>query len=81
METRDKLIHAATAYDIRASKRRGYNHYALGQYFMAVDNVMEDYAKHGDIRRALVSNLNGRLLDACLKAVGQPTSTIQEQRY
>jgi hypothetical protein len=34
----DKLAHALTAYDIKQSKRKGYNVYALAQYLGRVND-------------------------------------------
>jgi hypothetical protein len=76
-----KLAHAVTEYDRKQFGKRGYNPYALGQYLQAVANVDEDLAAGMDLRKAIVSNFNGRLLDRCLKAVGLETSTIEEQRF
>jgi hypothetical protein len=39
---KDALIHAASQYDMREMKKRGYNHYALAQYFSRIDDVLED---------------------------------------
>ena len=75
-----KLSHAVTEYDRKQQGKRGYNVYALSHYLGAVNDV-EDAVKSGkSLRSALVSNFNGRLLDACLKAVGELTSTSLEQR-
>lgn len=75
--TKQKLIHAVTAYDRKQEGRRGYNRYALAQY---LDRV-EDASKHGGtLRQALVANFNDRLLDVCLKAVGEPKATYEELR-
>ena len=75
-----KLSHAVTEYDRRQQGKRGYNVYALAQYLGAVNKV-EDAVKSGkSLRAALVANFNGRLLDVCLKAVGEAASTSLEQR-
>lgn len=77
---RNALLHAVTQYDIKQSRKKYYNVYALAQYLMAVDRARDAMADDGlDLRAALVSCFNGRLLDVCLKAVGLPTSTRQEQ--
>lgn len=75
-----RLAHAVTDYDRKQYGKRGYNPYALPQYLAAVASVDEELAKGVDLRKAIVSNFNGRLLDRCLKAVGLETSTVQEQR-
>ncbi len=75
-----KLASAVTQYDIKQSKRRGYNVYALSHYLGAVHEVEAELAKGADLRKALISNFNGRLLDVCLKACDLATSTREEQR-
>lgn len=77
---RTKLLHAVTEYDRKQSTKKGYNIYALAHYLMAVDRARDAMVDEGlDLRAALISCFNGRLLDVCLKAVGEPTSTRQEQ--
>jgi hypothetical protein len=66
---KDKLIHALTQYDIKQSTRRGYNHYALAQYFAAVDEAMELVAAGKPVDVALRAVFSDRVLDVCLKAV------------
>ena len=41
MTFHDRLISELTQMDQRASKRRGYNHYALAQYFEAAQGVTD----------------------------------------
>jgi hypothetical protein len=36
-----KLVHAVTNYDRKQSTKRGYNVYALPQYFAALDEVLK----------------------------------------
>lgn len=79
-DIRNKLLHAVTQYDMKESRKKYYNIYALAQYLMAVDRARDAMVDDGlDLRAALISCFNGRLLDVCLKAVGEPTSTRQEQ--
>jgi hypothetical protein len=80
MNTHDKLIAALTAYDRKQSTKRDYNHYALAQYFARVDDVHADIAAGASVRAALVAAFCGRLLDVCLKAVGESKSTDDDQR-
>jgi hypothetical protein len=81
LSTHDKLLHAVTEYDRRQSTRKGYNRWALPQYLGAInESIMPDIENGASLRQALVSHLNGRLLDVCLKAVGEPPSTREEQR-
>ncbi|MBU1621878.1 MAG: hypothetical protein KJ604_20675 [Gammaproteobacteria bacterium] len=75
-----KLSSALTAYDIRQSKRKGYNRYAIGHYLKALEQTERAIDQGEDIRSALVANYCGRLLDVTLKAVGLPLSTRDEQR-
>jgi hypothetical protein len=74
-----KLVHAVTEYDRKQSTRKHYNIYALAQYLQAIERVDSEIPAKG-LRAALTGNFNGRLLDVCLKAVGLPTSTVEEQR-
>lgn len=71
-QIRARLIHAVTEYDRRASGRRGYNPNALGIYMERVDEVVADIAKGATPRKALCAGFNDRLLDHCLKAIGEP---------
>lgn len=78
---RNRLLHAVTQYDIKQSTKKFYNHYALAQYLMAVDRARDAMLDNPNmtIRQALITAFNGRLLDVCFKAVGEPTSTKAEQ--
>lgn len=78
--TRDLLIHAVTAFDRRASTRKGHNPHALGIYFQRVDEVCADIANGADPRAAILAGFSGRVADACLKALGLPVSTLEEAR-
>lgn len=77
----------------RAKGKAGYhNIWALPQYIEAVNDALTYATPRGEIgpngepgrgmtlRAALCKAFNGRLLDACLKAVGEPISTRDEQR-
>jgi len=75
---KDTLIHAVTAYDRKQSTRRGYNPYALGQYFQRIDEVCLDIEAGAEPRAALMAGFNDRLLDVLLKAAGLPVSTRPE---
>lgn len=75
---KSQLIHAVTEYDRRASKRRGYNPYALGQYLARIDDVCADIARGASARKALCAGLSDRLLDHCLKAIGERPFTVNE---
>jgi hypothetical protein len=67
------LIHAVTEYDSRRVNRKDYNHYALAQYMIRVDECLEEYEFSGaDLGTVLKANFNDRLLDTLLKAVGLP---------
>lgn len=65
------LVHAVTAYDRRRAGRQGYNHYALGQYLIRLEEVERDIAAGASVRAALCAAFSDRLLDVCLKAVGE----------
>ena len=64
-----KLVHAATEYDRKQEGKRGYNIYALSQYFDAIDRAIADHESGKTIRQALVNNFCDRILDHLLKAV------------
>jgi|HubBroStandDraft_6_1064221.scaffolds.fasta_scaffold09475_5 hypothetical protein len=81
LSNHDKLVHAVTAYDRKRQGKRGYNIWALPQYLGAVERVETDIAKGIPLRQALVSHLSDRLLDACLKAVGESKATLNELHY
>ena len=76
-----RLTHAVTAYDIKQSRRKGYNGYALSLYLGACQECMRAIKTTGDIRSALTTSFCGRLLDVVLRAVGETPSTDAEQRY
>lgn len=73
------LVHAATAYDRRREGKPGHNVYALAQYLKRIDEVERDIAKGATVRRALIAAFSDRLLDAMLKAVGEPKHTRDEK--
>ena len=77
--TRDKLSHALIVYDTKQSTRRGYNRYAMAQYLAALDGAMTDVQAGTSIRAALVSHFCDRLLDALLRAIGEPIATETER--
>lgn len=80
MSIRDKLISALTQYDEKQSKRKFYNPHALGIYFERVDDVMADIERGATVRQALLAGFNDRLLDVCLKAVGEQPFTKEEMQ-
>ena len=71
-KTRAALIHAVIQYDAKQSTKRGYNHYALSQYFARVDDICADLENGADLRKAICAGFLGRLADVCLRAVGLP---------
>ena len=80
MDLHTKLVHAVTEYDRKQSTKRGYNIWALPQYLSRIDSIEVDIAAGSSVRDALVAAFSGRLLDACLKAMGESISTDKEQR-
>jgi hypothetical protein len=81
MTTHDILSHAVTEYDRKQSTKRGYNIYALPQYLGAINERVIPAIESGmSVREAIRKGFCGRLLDVCLKAVGEPKSTDAEQR-
>ncbi|MGB0108572.1 MAG: hypothetical protein WBP52_08725 [Terriglobales bacterium] len=79
IEMRFSLVNAVTEYDRKQSTRKHYNRYALAQYLAAVEDVTNAVNCGSTRRDALVSKLNGRLLDVCLKALNMDRSTREEQ--
>lgn len=77
--TRFKLVQAATTYDQKQAGKRGYNPYALGQYFQAIDNAAEMMTDDGiDLRSAIIRSFCGRLCDCLLRSVGCQIMTDSE---
>lgn len=77
-----RLVHAVTEYDRKQSTKKSYNRYALGMYLQAVQSVeswLGEDSRH-TLRQAIVRYFNGRLMDACLAAIGEPKGTLQEHR-
>ena len=66
---KSKLIHAATQYDIRQSKKQNYNHYALAQYFAAIDQVMSEVKGGINIIASIEDNFNKPLSTILIKAL------------
>jgi hypothetical protein len=79
-QTRAKLLHTLVAYDKRQAKKPSYNRYALSHYMNGLDYVMQCIDAGHTPRAALTDTFTGRLLDLCLKAVGETPSTDAEQR-
>lgn len=78
MEIKFKLMQALTAYDRRQSKTKHWNPNALGIYFQRVNEVCADIAAGAKVRDAILAGFNDRVLDVCLRAVGQPEATRAE---
>jgi len=68
--TRQTLVHAATRYDEKQSKRPGHNPYALGQYLARIDEVCADIAAGAAEADAISAAFTGTLRNALLKACG-----------
>jgi hypothetical protein len=68
--TRQKLVHAATRYDEKQMKRRGYNPYALGQYLMRIDDICADIEAGASESDAICAGFTGTLRNTLLKACG-----------
>lgn len=65
---RNLIINAITDYDIRQSKKRGYNPYALAQYYAAMDEVENAVARGVDLMDAIGRAFTDRLHDCVAKA-------------
>ena len=68
--TRARLLSIVTEYDIRESKKKYWNHYALGHYCKAIDNVAEAMAGGMSIEDALPEGFCGSLLRHVAKKLG-----------
>ena len=72
------LVHAATRYDAQQAKGKRYNHYALGRYFLRIDEVCADIDNGATPRDAIVAAFTGSLLNVMLKAVKAEKATRDE---
>jgi hypothetical protein len=70
MNLKDKLISAATRFDERNSRRRGWNPYALAQYFAAIDGICNAMDSGLSVQSAIARFTNDRFRDILLKAAG-----------
>jgi hypothetical protein len=77
---RSALIHAATRYDERQSKKANYNHYALPQYFARIDDICTDIEAGATPREAIVAGTSGAVLAAFLRGIGETKPTNDELR-
>ena len=80
MNLREKMIHAATVYDEKQSRKPGFNRYALPQYIERINDIDADIRKGADVREAIVAGFSGRLATAMLKAAGLTAYTEKEAR-
>ena len=80
MTNHDAIVAALTAYDDRERRKRGYNRYAFAQYLMRLDEIEADVAAGTPWRAAIIAALDGRLRDACLRAIGEPKASDEEDR-
>ncbi len=69
MTIRNTLAHAVTSYDRKQSTRRDYNHYALGQYLMRVDDVCRDIEAGANPFDAINAAFCGPLLRHVTKTI------------
>lgn len=76
-----RLFNAVTAYDIKASGKRGYNPYALGHYAAALSKVQQYVDNGHSLRDAIITCFLGRLCDTLLRAVKLPVMTQDEAKY
>lgn len=56
-----RLDSIVTKHDIAASKRRGYNPFALGIYLERVENVVDLVKQGTPLAKAIDANFNDRL--------------------
>jgi hypothetical protein len=74
------LVHAVTQWDIRQSRRKHHNPYALAHYLGAVERVESAVTAGATLRAAIVAAFNDRLRDHVLRAVNEPVATADEIR-
>ena len=70
---RAKLLHTLTEHDRKVSTKPGYNHYALGHYAKALQNVDELVSKGKNVGDAIRECFLGRLQTKLLKALSSCT--------
>jgi hypothetical protein len=75
---RTAMIAALTTYDRKQATKRGYNRYALGQYFARADEVLADIEAGADVRAAVVNGFSGRIAAAVLKELKLPAYTRED---
>lgn len=75
---RNALVHALTQYDIRQSRGKHYNPYALAQYFKRIDDLCEDIAKGASPRDAICAAFTGPLLACALRAINATAPSQDE---
>lgn len=80
MSEHDRIVAALTAFDNREARKRGYNRYAFAQYLLRLDEIEADVAAGASWRAAIIAAFGGRLRDACLRAIGEPKATADEDR-
>lgn len=66
---KNKLIHLVTQWDVKQSKTKHHNPYALGIYMQAVDTVMAEIEKGKALDAALEAAFDDRLLDFIRKGM------------
>jgi hypothetical protein len=77
----DRLTRAALVYDERCAKReRVPNPYRIGHILGGIERAEQRIAAGATVRAALCASFNDRLLDAMLKAAGEPKATLAEVR-
>lgn len=74
-----KLFLALTKYDQRESRKRFHNPYAMGHYCIALQHADKLMAAGRTPRQAILGTFCGRLLDTCLRAIGEAPATSDEQ--
>jgi hypothetical protein len=88
MTRHSKMVSAVTEFDkaeqTRYTRARAkgkvsyYNIWALPQYLGAIERAEESIAQGTPVRAAVVQCFSGRLLDAVLRAIGEPKATLSE---
>lgn len=67
-----RMVHGLTEYDIKQSSKRGYNHYALGQYLQHANEAHNELKQGQPIEKVLPNHFQDRLLTHMQKRLGVP---------
>lgn len=75
-----QLVQAITKFDANDHTAAKYNRYALPQYLARLEEIRADVDSGRSLRSAIIAGFCGRLQHVCLRAVGEPASTLKERQ-